>query len=470
MVHDRPGLVELTPATEAVLDAIRDSGGRPLLVGGCVRDALLGDVHPKDIDIEVHGLHDVEQLTSELSKHGRVDAVGASFGVLKVTVDGEDFDVSLPRTESKSGQGHRGFEITVDPTADEITASGRRDFTVNALMYDPSSGELIDCWGGVDDLQACILRHTTPAFADDPLRVLRGVQFVSRYGWRFADDTAELCRTLSGEYATLPKERVWGEWSKALTRGSHISTMLHQLDRTGWIEHYPQLAVLRTVEQDPRHHPEGVVFEHTGQAGDAAARVADRDGLTGEDRFVIVTAAMLHDTGKATHTQHHHEPDGTVRITSHGHAEAGVEPTRAFLQSIGAPGHVQARVVPLVAEHMCSVSIKGEPTRRAVSSLARRLSPASVQEWARVVEADRSGRGTASGYDGHAHRWVAMADQLGVAQEPAKRLLTGDVLIAAGMRPGPQFREILDRSIEAQDAGEFTDADGARAWFERAYA
>lgn len=469
--YREPGLIEPTEATARVLSAIEQAGGRPLLVGGCVRDAVLGDHNPKDIDIEVYGISNPNLLTEHLARVGKVDTVGASFGVIKVRSGDEDFDVSLPRRESKMGDGHRGFSVQVDPDADEVEASGRRDFTVNALMYDPRTGEIVDCWGGMADMDNGILRHTTSAFADDPLRVLRGAQFASRFGWELDDDTVALCQSLYGEYATLPVERVWTEWNKALAKGAHISNMLKQLERTGWIQHYPQIAVLRHTQQDERWHPEGSVWTHSGLSGDQGAAVADRHGLTGDDRFVVVAASMLHDTGKATHTQHHPQPDGSVHITAHGHDEAGVAPTKAFLNSIGCPREVQSRVVSIVAEHMCSTMNKGEPSRHAVRRLARRLGPAPMREWAMVVEADRTGRGSgpASAYDGSAERWVQLADEMGVDRTASKRLLTGDVLIADGWKPGPGFRDVLDASIEAQDNDEFSDAEGAHAWFKRNY-
>lgn len=459
-----PGLIEPTEATEEVLTAIERTGGRPLMVGGCVRDAVLGDQHPKDIDIEVYGLDYTDRLAHELSRVGRVDEVGKSFGVLKVLVDGEDFDVSLPRRERKTGPGHKGVEVEIG-YIDPVDATGRRDYTVNAMLYDPRRGEITDCWRGLDDIESGVLRHMTSAFGDDPLRVMRGIRFSSKYGWDIDEQTAEFCRSLSGEYDTLPSSRLWGEWNRITGQGTHMSQMLRQLDKTGWVVHYPQLARLHDVEQDTHWHPEGSVWAHTGQTGDEAARIAVRESLTGEDRTVVVMASLLHDVGKAEHTQHTPQPDGSVRITSHGHAAGGVTPAAEFLASIGAPRQVVDRVLPLVSEHMSSVSTQGPPTRRAVAQLARRLGSASVREWAMVVEADRSGRGSASLYDGHARQWVQMAENLGVDRAASKRLLTGEVLIAAGMKPGPDFRRILDASIEAQDAGEFIDVDGASAWF-----
>jgi len=167
-----PGLVPLSDAAARVLEQCRAAGGRPLIVGGSVRDALVAryrgsTLTSKDVDIEVYDAEPAV-LASELSAVGRVDEVGASFGVLKVLCGGEDFDVSLPRTDSKVGSGHRGFEVRVDHDLDEVTAFGRRDYTVNAMGWDPATAELVDPYGGSADLEQGVLRHTTDAFDEDP--------------------------------------------------------------------------------------------------------------------------------------------------------------------------------------------------------------------------------------------------------------------------------------------------------------
>jgi tRNA nucleotidyltransferase (CCA-adding enzyme) len=434
-----------------------------MLVGGCVRDPLIDPgLVSKDIDIEVYGVSDIDLLSEALRSVGRVDEVGRSFGVLKVQVGDQDIDVSLPRRDSKTGDGHRGFDIHPDSSLSEKEATGRRDFTINALMWDPKTEEIVDCWGGLDDIQNGILRHTTDAFSEDPLRVLRGVQFAARFGFRLAPETAELCQSLSATYNELPKERVWGEFEKIGTKGTDITACLTALQESGWDRHFPRLTALYDVEQDPKHHPEGNVIVHTGLAADVAARMADEAHLTGEDRFVAVMAALTHDFGKAEHTQYVEQPDGSTKITSHGHAEGGVEPAIEFLESIGTPKRITERIVPIIREHMCTSS--GDPTPAAVRRLARRLAPATLEEWELVVGADRGGRGSGSS-DNPATKWLAMAADVGVERQPVKGLLTGDHLIAAGMRPGPGFKPILAAALAAQDDGEFEDEASAVEWF-----
>jgi len=460
-----PGLVELDDDVRAALESIRSVGGRPMLVGGCVRDPLIDPgLVSKDIDIEVYGHSDIETLSKALGTVGRVDEVGKSFGVLKVRVGDQDLDVSLPRRDSKVADGHRGFDIHADAGLSESEATGRRDFTINSLMWDPETEDVVDCWGGLSDIESGVLRHTTEAFAEDPLRVLRGVQFASRFGFHLAPETARLCRSLSESYAELPTERVWGEFEKIGTKGTHISAGLAALADSGWDQHFPQLVATKGTEQDPRWHPDGDVHTHSGLSADSAAALADEAHLTGEDRFVVVMGTLAHDFGKPDHTQHVHNPDGTVRITSHGHASGGVEPATKFLDSIGCPRSLTERITPIIREHMCTAS--GDPTPAAARRLARRLVPATLTEWAMVVGADHAGRGSASGPN-PAEKWLAVASRAGVAERPQKGLLTGDHLIAAGMRPGPEFKPILAEALAAQDDGAFEDEAGALRWFDR---
>jgi tRNA nucleotidyltransferase (CCA-adding enzyme) len=452
-----PGLIELTPATVRVLDAITRNGGHPYLVGGCVRDAILepGRI-PTDVAIEAFGV-DIDTLTSALRTVGHVDEVGREFSVLKIRVQREDFDVALPRRDSKSGSGHRGFDVVADPSCTLVDATGRRDFTLNALMFDPATGDVVDCWGGLADLRAGVLRHTTDAFSDDPLRVLRAVQFAARFGFTIDDQTATMCQSLAGSFTELSPERVWTEWRKIGSQGRHLSAALAVLAQTGWERHFEAIADLHGVPQDPSWHPEGDVHAHSGLAGDKGAQLADSAGLVGDDRTVVVLASLLHDVGKVTHTQ---VADG--RVTSSGHDHAGVEPARCFLATIDATREVRDRILPLVREHMSATTAQ-TPSRAAVRRLARRLAPATIDEWALVVAADKGGRGAGSTAPG-TEAWLELARQMGTQQAPARPILRGEHLIAAGMKPGPAFAPIMKAALAAQDDELFTDEVGAIDW------
>jgi tRNA nucleotidyltransferase (CCA-adding enzyme) len=457
--HPAAGLVQLSDAAGAVLETIRSAGGRPYLVGGCVRDALLAPGHrPKDVDIEVFGL-ELDRVVFALTRVGRVDEVGRSFAVLKVRREGQDFDVAVPQTR-------RGTDPGAAPAVDNRilpeVAARRRDYTINALMFDPTTEVVLDFVDGLADLRAGALRHSGPAFVEDPLRVLRGAQFAARFGLRLAPETAEVCRRLALAYADLPAERIWGEWRKIAEQGRYISAALAVLAESGWLAHFPQLARLAGVPQDPRWHPEGDVLTHSGLAADAAAALADEAGLTGDDRTVVVLCALLHDVGKAEHTQV--RADG--RITSYGHAEGGVAPLEELLASIGAPSTVISRIVPVVREHMTATSAGGTPSSAAVRRLARRLAPATMTEWSLVCGADHAGRGSGSGPN-PTTSWLTVAEAAGVDRRPSKLLLRGDDVIALGHAPGPQYRPVMEAALAAQDEGLFTDHAGAVVWLAR---
>jgi len=468
-VTDTTSLVPLTPAATAVVETIAAAGGRPLVVGGSVRDALLD--HPgKDVDLEVHGHPAVAELTSRLSVLGHVDHRGQAFGVLALKVDGQDFDISFPRRDSKSGAGARGFDINVDPNISVQEAFGRRDFTINAMGWDPLTGELIDPYDGASDLRSGILRHTTAAFRDDPLRVLRAVQFAGRFEFTLAPETVAECRDITAAIArsgglrnAVSLERVWQEWRKLARRGTAWTNAMDALVDTGLIQFYPELAATRGVEQDPGWHAEGDVWTHLTLAAEEAALNAEREGLPGTDREVAVFGALVHDLGKVTHTQN---IDG--RITSRGHAVAGVAPATAFLRSIGAPHHLIARVLPLVREHMSHIGID-QPSVSQVRRLIRRLDTngagASIHDWARVVDADCAGRGP-SAKPSPANRWLDVAATTTVGDAARKGLLTGEHLIARGYAPGPDFKPVLSAALDAQDDGMIHDEDSALAWLD----
>ncbi|MCC3292497.1 CCA tRNA nucleotidyltransferase [Arthrobacter sp. zg-Y1110] len=458
-----PDLIDLTPEARAVLDACLTTGGRPLIVGGSVRDALLSretgeQVTFKDVDIEVHGTT-ADELRAALP--GDVNDVGSSFGVLTTNINGQDFDVSLPRRDSKTGDGHRGFTVDLDPDISLEDAFARRDYTMNSMGWDPYTGELIDPFGGRADLADRILRHTrADTFPDDPLRPLRAVQFSARFGLEMDPETLELCRSMKDTVAQLPKDRLWKEFNKLVTLGREPSKGLEALYQTGIADSFPALADVRGSRQDPVWHPEGDVDVHLGLAADAAAAAAERDGAGEQDRRIAVLATLLHDVGKAEH--HQENPDGG--ITNYGHAAGGVAPADEFLKSIGAPNEVREKVLPLIREHMRHTSFGEAPTPSAVRRLMRDLagengSGPTIQDWARVVDADLAGRGPGA-KPPVSGPWLAVAKTVKV--DPP--ILRGQDLAAAGFPKGQEWGWIVRASLAAQDEGVFSDTDGAVAW------
>lgn len=446
-----------------IVAAIHQAGGRAYLVGGAVRDMVVG-VQPKDLDIEVYGLS-AEKLASILSRFGRVEAVGISFGVLKLrTPEGEELDFTLPRRESKSGRGHKGFMVTVDPTMTPKDGASRRDFTINAMMVNLADGSVLDFFGGVEDMQRGVLRHVGSAFADDPLRVLRGMQFAARFGLRIDPETADLCRSLRGEYPTLSRERVWGEWEKWARKGAHPSNGLDVLVQTGWVELYPALNAMINTPQDPIQHPEGDVWAHTKLVCDRAAEIAKRDGIEGEERVVLMLAALCHDMGKPAVTTCR---DG--RVVSPGHAQAGVTIAAEFLRQIGAPAAIIERVCALVGEHMSHLNVAQldqTSQGRFVRRLAHRLggSGETVPMLLRLIEADNRGRGDGANAVPAEIALISALVEQEALNTPPEPILLGRHLIALGWRPGKEMGRVLRNAFQAQLDGAFHDLDGAIRW------
>ncbi len=445
---------------DAVIDLcirLKSFGGNAYLVGGAVRDLTLG-IQLKDIDIEVYGL-DLELLNNHLKKMGRTEHVGKQFGVTKLWSGGYEIDIALPRTEKKTEAGHRGFDVTPDPDIAPETASLRRDFTINAMMYDPIENRLLDFHNGRDDLARRILRHVSPAFAEDPLRVLRGMQFAARFSLTMNPETAELCRSLLSEAETLPSSRIWCEWQKWACSG-HPSYGLKVLEQSGWIKLYPELGALIDCPQDPVWHPEGDVWEHTCQVVDQAARITTRYQWSSKTRELMLFSALCHDLGKPPCT--FRDKKGVIR--SPGHSKEGMVHTSSLLKRIGAPKKIEQFTLPLVQEHI--THLHGEPTPKAIRHLAARLSPASIEVWEALVEADASGRAP-SPVSRPAEAWLKQAELMAYKQQKPRPIVTGKLLQELGVHPGIKMGEIIDAAYRAQLDGEFHDIATGTAWYQQ---
>jgi tRNA nucleotidyltransferase (CCA-adding enzyme) len=429
---------------------------RAFLAGGCVRDWLL-DCPPKDFDVEVYGLS-YETLVAALSRWGRTDLVGRSFGVVKLSLkDGAEYDFSLARRDSKTGAGHRGFAIEFNPELTLEEATARRDFTINSLLFEPREERVIDLHNGEADLRASILRHTSAAFTEDPLRVLRGFQFAARFELRAAPETIALCESISATLHELPKDRIWHEWRKWATKSVRPSLGLSFLRDTSWLQHYPEIAELINTPQDPRWHPEGDVFIHTCHCCDAMARLPEFENADEDQRAVWMFATLAHDFGKATTTVVDSEG-----ISSAGHESASVPLAESFLERIGAPLHLRERILPLVLNHMFQTEVV---TDRSVRRLARRLAPESVESLAVLMTADSMGRPPRPAETPAFVQGLRMkAAELNVQAQAPKPILLGRHLRARGIPPGPAYKPILDAAFEAQLDGVFSDLDAAQQW------
>jgi len=454
----------LPPELDRIVRALHAAGFRALIAGGAVRDHLLG-LEPKDFDIEVYGVS-FDVLVELLAPRGRIDLVGQSFGVVKLTVTGgRVYDFSLPRRDSKIGRAHRDFLATFDADITFEEAASRRDFTINAMAFDPVANQLLDYFGGRDDLENRVLRATSDAFREDPLRVLRGMQFACRFNLTIDPATAVECRAIAHEYSTLAQERVAEEFMKWAVKSSYPGRIAEYLVATGWMVHFPEIANLIAVPQDPEWHPEGDVGIHTMYVVDAAARIAVRDSLEGDERAVLLFAALTHDFAKPDTTALR-ERNGALRWTAHGHEAAGGPLARAFLERIGIKPAIVDQVVPLVENHLAHSSLRNDVTPRTVRRLARRLAPANITQLIRLIEADHSGRPPLpAGLPESAIRIRDMAAAQAVATKPQSALILGrHVLPYFDNRSGPHIGEITRAAYEAQTDGVFSTEEEALQW------
>ena len=454
----------VSAALRRLADAVADAGGRAIAVGGAVRDHLLGR-ESKDIDVEVYGLS-LEALESTLATIGSVHAVGRSFGVLKVAVEGADetevLDVALPRTESKSGRGHRGFVVEADPEMSFEDAARRRDFTMNALGVDLDSGALLDPHGGVAHLAAGRLVHVSEAFDEDPLRVLRGAQLAARFGLDLDADTVARCRRLQPELSTLPKERLYEELKKLLLRAPWPSVGFRVLLDVGALSLFPELDALRGCAQEAEWHPEGDVWIHTLLVVDAAAAIARAESLDEHEALVLTFGALCHDLGKPPTTVFERD-----RIRSPGHEAAGDAPTRAFLERLGAPHALVDDVVAVVVDHLKPFQLYAGRDNVSDGAIRRLATRVNIPRLLRVARADHFGRTTADALaqDDPAGPWLmARAAEVHALDDKPRPILLGRHLIALGHRPGPQTGALLNTAFDAQLDGAFDDEAGAEAW------
>ena len=462
-----------TPTILRIVSLLEEGGARDVLaVGGAVRDHLLKNPPDRDVDLEVYGLS-YARIAEILRPHFRVGLVGQAFGVLKVSGrDGTrrfEIDVSLPRRESKNGVGHKGFEIDTEPRLSYDEAFARRDFTVNAIGM-RRDGALIDPYNGRADLEKKILRAPSARFKDDPLRVLRGMQFAARFGFTMESRTLEYCREVLDEFPTLSKERIYDEWRKWALRGKYPSMGLDVLKESGWIGAFPELAALVGTPQNPKWHPEGDVWTHTALVCNEARLAIEKARETGEpfseiEQTALMFAALAHDFGKPLTTRR--DAEGVIR--SHGHAEQGFKPARAFLESMKAPNLTVDMVLPLVREHMVVVHhMLGAPTPKAVRRLACKLEPASLRLWVALCQSDALGcfppAAEARTIRFRADDWLQTAHEANVVNEKPAQLVNGRDLIPLGVAPGPEMGRILRAAYDAQIDGAFATAAEGLEW------
>ena len=391
-----------------ICQAMNEAGGKGLVVGGAVRDEILG-VASKDFDLEIYGL-EPEVIEKIVQRFGKVKDVGKSFGILNlVTETGIGIDISLPRTDSRDVEG---YHVKADPNMSVAEAGKRRDFSFNALSKDPITGEIYDPYGGVEDLKTRTLRVTDPErFQDDALRLFRGTQFAGRFGLKAEPNTLKLMKEMVPMLKEISVDRIRTEWEKLLLRSAKPSKGLEMLKEIGIIaEYYPELAALQGCEQEFEWHPEGDAWVHTLIVADAAKDTVDRNNLEEDTARVVMLSSLCHDLGKPDTTE---VIDG--RITSHRHDIDGVVPVQSFLERIGTRKKDIEKVCKLTKEHMWPTNVyinllktkekedgakegeKKDDRQRvnpgAFRRLAKRIHPATIKELTYVTEADCMGVG-----------------------------------------------------------------------------
>ena len=424
---------------------VRKAGGRTYYVGGFVRDLMMG-LENKDIDIEVHGVP-VQTLEAILDGLGERLTMGASFGVMGLRHF--DLDIAMPRSEVATGRGHKDFAVFVDPFLGAEKAARRRDFTVNAMMQDVLTGDVLDFFGGREDLMRKRIRHVDDrTFAEDPLRVFRAAQFAARFGFTVAEETTVLSAGM--DVAALAGERVMGELEKALLKAPKPSVFfeelkkMHQLSR--W---FPELEALTGIPQNPVHHPEGDVWAHTMQVLDEAAALREE----AREPLWFMLAALCHDFGKAAATE---EINGALH--AYGHERLGLPLAERFLGRITSEVKLTKYVLNMTELHM-------QPNKKAreashekafMTLFDQSVCPEDLLLLAKADHLGRLGPGmrrepAAEAYAETEHR---LREMLALYQDRMNRpYVMGRDLIAAGMQPGPLISEALAYAHKLRLAG-----------------
>lgn len=462
-------LIQIEPVVFNILQELDRKGHQCLVIGGAVRDAILG-LEPKDIDIEVYKIS-YEDLMRFLSWHGKVDLVGKKFGVIVFHPNGSEmkYDFSVPRKENKAGTGHKGFDVMFDIDMTIKEAAERRDFTFNALAYDVINGQLYDYYGGVQDLENKTIRHTSGKFNEDYLRILRAMQFQARFGFEIHPDTIsvmkEMLQSNTEEFFELSVERVYEEWKKWAEKGVRHDLIFKFMRDTGLIEYYPDLKMLKYTPQDKIYHPEGDVEIHTELC---LAYLDKITGIDATDKTIVVMATLLHDIAKPQTTEEQMK-NGRMTITSNGHEAMGGVVAKKFLSGIGFSDDLIHPICNIIANHLAGVNISAITSTagqvKAVKKLSRRLFPATIKQLLCVMAADTNGRGgTEYKAPAGGNEIIEIAMNLKVTEKQYEYVLMGRHLIEAGLKPGTDFKIILNASYTAQENGEFSDVDGAKKW------
>ena len=416
---------------------VNELGGKTYYVGGMVRDELLG-IESKDVDIEVHGITP-GQLENILDSVGEKLKIGASFGIFSLR--GYDIDIAMPRTEQATGRGHRDFEVFIDPFLGVEKAAMRRDFTVNALMKDVLTGEIVDSFGGIEDLKNGILRHVNDkTFVEDPLRALRAGQFAARFNFKIAPETIQIIKTMSLD--ALPKERVLGELVKALLKAERPSVFFDCMKAAQQLDcWFPELKALIGLEQPSNWHPEGDVWNHTMLVLDAAAALKDK----AKNPLGFMLAALCHDFGKAL-TQRIEKG----KITFYSHEIEGKPLIERFLRRLTDETELIKYTLNLCELHMRPNSLAAfGSSQKALNKLFY----ACLDPDALVMLAKADALGCGDREINPATQEYLISGLESYKETMAKPFVLGADLVKAGLAPGEYFSDLLEYANKLRLAG-----------------
>jgi len=422
-----------------IVQTLRQQGFHAYLVGGCVRDLLLGR-EPQDYDVATSATP--EQV---MNIWPETYAVGAQFGVVLVpSPEGDDVEVATFRSDIGYSDGRHPDEVRFSQNPQDDVA--RRDFTINGMLLDPVNNEVLDFVGGRKDLEAKIIRtigDSRQRFAEDKLRMLRAVRFAARFGYSIDSTTFAAIEKLAGEIQVVSRERVRDELTRMLTEGQARRAFL-LLDASGLLEQVlPEISAMKGVEQPPQFHPEGDVFAHT---------LLLLENLPTPCSSTLAWGALLHDVGKPPTFRV--APD---RIRFDGHVEVGVKMAEEICRRLRFSTGETAQVLALIDNHMRF----GQATRMKESTLKKFLRMPHFDEHLALHRADcLASHGDLRTYDFAQEKLAAIPPE---TMRPSP-LVSGDDLINAGYVPGPRFREILGAVEDAQLEGRLASRDTALAF------
>lgn len=424
---------------------VKEVGGIAYFVGGYVRDSIL-DIPNKDIDIEIHGIKP-EILKNILSELGDIQTIGNAFGIYNLK--GYDLDIALPRKEKCIGTGHKDFEVYVDPYIGTHAAARRRDFTINALMKNILTGEIVDEFNGLNDLKNNIIRHVdSSTFREDPLRVLRACQFAARFGFKIASETIELCKTM--DLSTLSKERIAGELTKALLKAKKPSVFFNSLYKCEQTEWFKEVYALKGIKQNSVYHPEGDVYMHTMSVLDQASELFPT-GIDEPDRYLpFMLSALCHDFGKVNTT----EMNNKGKLCALNHEITGIPIANEFLNRIYNNKSFIKYVDNMIEYHMKAHSCFNNKAKVRTTNLMfdKLLYP---KDFIHLVYADSTGHNLDSLDNRQFNMFLekAMAESVFLTDryfDYGKKIsephITADDLIELGLKPSPLFKTILDKT------------------------